>query len=195
MLPCLLPPVFALASSFPSGRFLPRCGKDDFSRRQHLLCSDFPSRFLSIGDSIDLISSAPSLSWPKAIGKSRDSDLARSSISNRNGLNQIEAEINEGKFPFRIELEDRAHEHRGGSDRTHWPGRSKAAYRTEQNDQVTLDLRLYLRHESDLVDVRAREFSEPWWNWPRKILPPFCRATRSPAGAAGSFLRTICWLM
>src|SRR5882724_9992209 len=55
---CLLAPLFALASNPLSGRFLPHCGKDDFDRRQHLLCSVSRSLFRSIGDCIDSIFSA-----------------------------------------------------------------------------------------------------------------------------------------
>src|SRR5258708_14463808 len=74
-----------------------------------------------------------------------------------NGLNQIEAEISEGKFPFRIELEDVHMNIEAALTERIGPAGAKLHTARSRNDQVALDLRLYLRHESDLVDVRARE--------------------------------------
>src|ERR1700730_555797 len=84
--------------------------------------------------------------------------LTREELSQiENGLCQIEAEITEGQFPFRIELED-VHmnieaaltERSGPTGPNVHPARSRKY-------QVAFDLRLYLRHESDLLDLRIRE--------------------------------------
>ena len=74
-----------------------------------------------------------------------------------NGLCQIEAEIAEEKFPFRIELEDlHMNIESALTDRIGEAG-AKLHTARSRNDQVALDLRLYLRHESDLLGLRTRE--------------------------------------
>jgi argininosuccinate lyase len=74
-----------------------------------------------------------------------------------NGLRQIEAEITEGKFPFRMELEDVHMNIEAALTERIGPAGAKLHTARSRNDQVALDLRLYLRHESDLLDLRIRE--------------------------------------
>jgi argininosuccinate lyase len=74
-----------------------------------------------------------------------------------NGLGQIEAEITEGKFPFRTELEDVHMNIEAALTERIGPTGAKLHTARSRNDQVALDLRLYLRHESDLLDLRIRE--------------------------------------
>ena len=70
------------------------------------------------------------------------------------GLRVIEQEIDEGRFPFRVDLED-VHMNIE-SVLTSRIGSAGAKLHTarSRNDQVALDLRLYLRHETD--EVRSR---------------------------------------
>ncbi|MEY2607999.1 MAG: argininosuccinate lyase [Verrucomicrobiota bacterium] len=74
-----------------------------------------------------------------------------------NGLGQIAAEITEGKFPFRVELEDVHMNIEAALTDRIGPSGAKLHTARSRNDQVALDLRLYLRHESDLLDLRIRE--------------------------------------
>jgi argininosuccinate lyase len=73
------------------------------------------------------------------------------------GLCQIEAEITEGKFPFRIELEDVHMNIEAALTERIGPTGAKLHTARSRNDQVALDLRLYLRHETDLIDRRMRD--------------------------------------
>jgi argininosuccinate lyase len=74
------------------------------------------------------------------------------------GLKAIEQEIDEGRFPFRIDLED-VHMNIE-SALTSRVGSAGAKLHTarSRNDQVALDLRLYLRHETDEVCRRIATF-------------------------------------
>ena len=84
--------------------------------------------------------------------------LTREELSQiENGLGQIEAEITEGKFPFRVELEDVHMNIEAALTDRIGPSGAKLHTARSRNDQVALDLRLYLRHESDLLDLRIRE--------------------------------------
>ena len=84
--------------------------------------------------------------------------LTREELSQiENGLCQIEAEITEGKFPFRVELEDVHMNIEAALTERIGPTGAKLHTARSRNDQVALDLRLYLRHESDLLDLRIRE--------------------------------------
>jgi argininosuccinate lyase len=74
-----------------------------------------------------------------------------------NGLCQIETEITEGKFPFRIELEDVHMNIEAALTKRIGSAGAKLHTARSRNDQVALDLRLYLRHESDNVVARIRE--------------------------------------
>ncbi|MBV9130253.1 MAG: argininosuccinate lyase [Verrucomicrobia bacterium] len=70
------------------------------------------------------------------------------------GLKEIEQEIDEGRFPFRIDLEDvHMNIESALTSRIGAAGAKLHAGRS-RNDQVALDLRLYLRHETD--QIRAR---------------------------------------
>jgi len=100
-----------------------------------------------------------------------------------NGLNQIEAEIREGNFPFRIELEDVHMNIEAALTERIGPTGAKLHTARSRNDQVALDLRLYLRHESDLVDVRARELQRALVELAKKnssaILPGYTHLQRA----------------
>jgi argininosuccinate lyase len=74
-----------------------------------------------------------------------------------NGLSQIEAEIAEAKFPFRVELEDVHMNIEAALTERIGPTGAKLHTARSRNDQVALDLRLYLRYEADLLDLRIRE--------------------------------------
>jgi argininosuccinate lyase len=97
-----------------------------------------------------------SIAHAKALEKA--AILTREELSQiENGLCQIETEINEGKFPFRIELEDVHMNIEAALTERIGAAGAKLHTARSRNDQVALDLRLYLRHESDRVVTRARE--------------------------------------
>src|ERR1700731_2970413 len=83
--------IFALASNPLSARFLPQCGKDDFARRQHLLCSVSRSLFRSIGDCIDSIFSARFLT-PKN-GREQEFCLGKSSARSKTVLPKLKRRL------------------------------------------------------------------------------------------------------
>jgi argininosuccinate lyase len=84
--------------------------------------------------------------------------LTREELSQiETGLGLIEAEISEGKFPFRVELEDVHMNIEAALTDRIGPTGAKLHTARSRNDQVALDLRLYLRHESDLIRIRIRE--------------------------------------
>ncbi len=84
--------------------------------------------------------------------------LTREELSQiETGLSQIEAEIAEARFPFRIELEDVHMNIEAALTERIGPTGAKLHTARSRNDQVALDLRLYLRYESDLLDLRIRE--------------------------------------
>jgi argininosuccinate lyase len=64
------------------------------------------------------------------------------------GLRAIEREIDEGKFSFRPELEDLHMNIESALTARIGPAGAKLHTARSRNDQVTLDLRLYLRHEA-----------------------------------------------
>ena len=65
------------------------------------------------------------------------------------GLKSIEREIDEGRFAFRSDLEDvHMNIESALTSRIGSPG-AKLHTARSRNDQVALDLRLYLRHETD----------------------------------------------
>ena len=69
-------------------------------------------------------------------------------------LRQIGQEIEEGRFPFRIELEDiHMHIERALVERTGDVGRKLHTARS-RNDQVSTDLRLWVRDAIDQIDAR-----------------------------------------
>src|ERR1700722_17157465 len=67
------------------------------------------------------------------------------------GLKAIEQEIDEGRFAFRIELEDVHMNIESALTSPIGPAGAKFHPARSRNDQVALDLRLYLRHETDEV--------------------------------------------
>lgn len=67
------------------------------------------------------------------------------------GLKVIEQEIDEGRFPFRIDLEDVHMNIESALTSRIGSAGAKLHTARSRNDQVALDLRLYLRHETDEV--------------------------------------------
>src|SRR6202140_2649664 len=67
------------------------------------------------------------------------------------GLKAIEQEIDEGRFPFRIELEDVHMNIESALTSRIGSAGAKLHTARSRNDQVALDLRLYLRHETDEI--------------------------------------------
>jgi argininosuccinate lyase len=67
------------------------------------------------------------------------------------GLKGIEQEIDEGRFPFRIDLEDVHMNIESALTSRIGSAGAKLHTARSRNDQVALDLRLYLRHETDEV--------------------------------------------
>jgi argininosuccinate lyase len=67
------------------------------------------------------------------------------------GLKSIEQEIDEGRFPFRIELEDVHMNIESALTSRIGSAGAKLHTARSRNDQVALDLRLYLRYETDEI--------------------------------------------
>src|SRR6202011_4286317 len=67
------------------------------------------------------------------------------------GLKDIEKEIDDGHFPFRIDLEDVHMNIESALTSRIGSAGAKLHTARSRNDQVALDLRLYLRHETDEV--------------------------------------------
>ncbi len=77
-------------------------------------------------------------------------------------LRDIRQEIEQGQFPFRIELEDiHMHIERALVDRLGDVGRKLHTARS-RNDQVATDLRLWVRDAIDRVDVQLAELQQVW---------------------------------
>jgi argininosuccinate lyase len=72
------------------------------------------------------------------------------------GLKAIEQEIDEGRFSFRIDLEDVHMNIESALTSRIGSAGAKLHTARSRNDQVALDLRLYLRHETDEVCHRIR---------------------------------------
>jgi argininosuccinate lyase len=70
------------------------------------------------------------------------------------GLIEIEKEIDDGRFSFRIELEDVHMNIESALTLRIGPAGAKLHTARSRNDQVALDMRLYLRHEADEVQRR-----------------------------------------
>jgi argininosuccinate lyase len=70
------------------------------------------------------------------------------------GLKAIEKEIDDGQFPFKIDLEDVHMNIESALTARIGPAGGKLHTARSRNDQVALDLRLYLRHETDEVCQR-----------------------------------------
>jgi argininosuccinate lyase len=67
------------------------------------------------------------------------------------GLKAVEQEIDDGRFPFQIDLEDVHMNIESALTARIGPVGGKLHTARSRNDQVALDLRLYLRHETDEV--------------------------------------------
>jgi argininosuccinate lyase len=67
------------------------------------------------------------------------------------GLKAIEQEIDEGRFPFQIDLEDIHMNIESALTTRIGSAGAKLHTARSRNDQVALDLRLYLRYETDEV--------------------------------------------
>jgi argininosuccinate lyase len=100
-----------------------------------------------------------------------------------NGLCQIEVEISEGTFPFRVELEDVHMNIEAALTARIGPAGAKLHTARSRNDQVALDMRLYLRHESDLIELRTRELQRALVELGKKnssaILPGYTHLQRA----------------
>jgi argininosuccinate lyase len=75
----------------------------------------------------------------------------------QSGLKAIEQEIDQGGFPFQIDLEDIHMNIESALTARIGSAGAKLHTARSRNDQVALDLRLYLRHETDEVCHRIRE--------------------------------------
>ena len=73
------------------------------------------------------------------------------------GLNEIGAEIEAGKFPFKTELEDIHMNIEAELTRRIGDAGAKLHTARSRNDQIALDLRLYLRDEADALASALRE--------------------------------------
>jgi len=100
-----------------------------------------------------------------------------------NGLCQIEAEISEGTFQFRVELEDVHMNIEAALTERIGSAGAKLHTARSRNDQVALDMRLYLRHESDLIDLRTRDLQRALVELGKKnssaILPGYTHLQRA----------------
>jgi argininosuccinate lyase len=76
------------------------------------------------------------------------------------GLEAIRQEIEQGKFPFRTELEDiHMHVEKALIERTGDVGRKLHTARS-RNDQVSTDLRVWVRDAIDLIDARLLDLQK-----------------------------------
>ena len=73
------------------------------------------------------------------------------------GLNEIGAEIEAGKFQFKVELEDIHMNIEAELTRRIGDAGAKLHTARSRNDQIALDLRLYLRDEADAIAAALRE--------------------------------------
>ena len=79
-------------------------------------------------------------------------------------LGDIRQEIEQGHFPFRIELEDiHMHIERALVDRLGDTGRKLHTARS-RNDQVSTDLRLWVREAIDQIDAAAGRTCSGRWS-------------------------------
>ena len=102
------------------------------------------------------------------------------------GLKDIEKEIDDGQFPFRIELEDVHMNIESALTSRIGSAGAKLHTARSRNDQVALDMRLYLRHETDEIRQRIaalqRALIQLGEKYQDTILPGL---HASPAGATG----------
>src|SRR5262249_26873946 len=99
------------------------------------------------------------------------------------GLIQIELEIDQGKFQFRPELEDIHMNIEAELTKRIGPAGAKLHTARSRNDQVALDLRLYLRHESKVVDDLVRNLQRALValgrRYPKAVCPGYTHLQRA----------------
>src|SRR5580700_1888662 len=99
------------------------------------------------------------------------------------GLKAIEKEIDDGHFPFRIDLEDVHMNIESALTSRIGSAGAKLHTARSRNDQVALDLRLYLRHETDEVLQRIatlqRALVELAEKYRETILPGYTHLQRA----------------
>src|SRR6202158_2609913 len=99
------------------------------------------------------------------------------------GLRQIEKEIDDGHFPFRIELEDVHMNIESALTLRIGSAGAKLHTARSRNDQVALDLRLYLRNETDeirtLLANLQRALVQLAGKYPEAILPGYTHLQRA----------------
>jgi argininosuccinate lyase len=99
------------------------------------------------------------------------------------GLKAIEQEIDEGRFPFRVDLEDVHMNIESALTARIGAAGAKLHTARSRNDQVALDLRLYLRHETDEVCRRVAALQHALVELARKyretILPGYTHLQRA----------------
>src|SRR3712207_3763076 len=74
-----------------------------------------------------------------------------------NGLREIGAEIERGEFQFKVELEDIHMNIEAELTQRIGDAGAKLHTARSRNDQIALDLRLYLRAECDVIEQHLRE--------------------------------------
>ncbi len=101
----------------------------------------------------------------------------------KTGLKEIEKEIDEGHFPFRIELEDVHMNIESALTSRIGSAGAKLHTARSRNDQVALDMRLYLRHETDEIRDRIatlqRALIQLGAKYQQTILPGYTHLQRA----------------
>jgi argininosuccinate lyase len=99
------------------------------------------------------------------------------------GLKEIEKEIDEGRFPFRIELEDVHMNIESALTSRIGSAGAKLHTARSRNDQVALDMRLYLRRETDEIRLRIatlqRALIQLGAKYQQTILPGYTHLQRA----------------
>ena len=108
-------------------------------------------------------------------------------------LDHIRERIEKGDFNYSSELED-IHMHIE-SALIEKLGDEGARVHTarSRNDQVNLDIRLYLRDEIPSIIARSVPFRTRWSNRPMRTNAPFCPASPIFSTPSRCCWRTICW--
>src|ERR1700730_8576477 len=101
----------------------------------------------------------------------------------KTGLKAIEQEIDEGRFPFRVDLEDVHMNIESALTARIGSAGAKLHTARSRNDQVALDLRLYLRHETDedcsLITALQRALVGLAGKYRETILPGYTHLQRA----------------
>jgi argininosuccinate lyase len=99
------------------------------------------------------------------------------------GLIEIEQEIEQGKFEFRPELEDIHMNIEAALTKRIGAAGAKLHTARSRNDQVALDLRLYLRYETKLVDDLVRNLQRALValgrRYPKAVCPGYTHLQRA----------------